>query len=286
MDRQFTKDSDGIHRVEYASVSDIVAVATAEGEGNHAGNIDTIDQRNRRHAAEDGDGYFNGYSLESIIAALDNPPQELVLAVERIKDQIETKVVAPTGRRRRTVRRLELGDELDPIAWVSRSPEGWSETRYQTERKHVARIAVNLSVHCRRTPQQLLYRGAAAAALADVLTVQGYSVEIVAFQSGSGLSSGQGSAVSSTIVKRADAPLDIGAVALALSEIAFFRIVTMSADARLCTSKLTGGWGHVEPLPDQDRKQFDIILDSDILTEAAAIAVVSRYATGITKARN
>ena len=279
MDREFSKDSDGIWRVEFDSVSEIAEIAMATGAGNNVTNIHAADH----HIAKSGGAaFYNGYDRAKILDALDHPPEDLVLAVERIKDQLETTTVVPTGRRRRTVRQLEMGDELDPIAWVSRSPEGWSETRYQTERKHLVRIAVNISVNWQRKPDELLYRGAAAAALADALIVQGYSVEIVAFRSITKPAKYVRNAVTKIIVKRPDAPLDLAAVAFALSEIAFYRLIAMPANTRLLRTIVSGNWGVTAPLPDSDRAEFDIVLDSDILTEAAAIAVVNSYATGIT----
>ncbi len=280
---EFTKGDDGIYRVEFESLGETIDLALADGGGNHTRNAERLDRRLNGMDGRD-DNFFNGYNREKLGEAIANPPEELILEVERIKQQIETETMTPTSRRRRVCRRLEMGDELDPDAWVQRSPEGWSETRYQAERKHVVKIAVNLSVDCRQTPDQLLYRGAAAAALSDVLTGEGYSVEIVAFCSHrSPLKRTDTRHVTRIIVKRSDTPLDIAAVAFALSEIAFFRSIVITAAARCFTASYRSGLGFPESLPERERGEFDIVLDDNITTETAAVAVLSKYAEGVKK---
>jgi hypothetical protein len=154
-----------------------------------------------------------------------------------------------------------MGDELDPMAWARRDGDGWSETRRE------------------RKPADLLYRGAAAAALVDLLTDRGLSVELSMFFSSMGLEKSRRGErfILRVIVKHADRPMDIGAVALAAAEIAFFRIITMSASGRLARRVLHDRMGYVAPLPDVDAADYDIVLDSDVLTESAAIDAVERH---------
>ena len=103
--KRFAKDSDGIHRVEFESVAEVVETAVIRGGGNHPVNAQRLDDRLDDMASAERQRYFNHYDRDKLLAAIANPPEDLVLAVERIKESLEAKVLIPVGRRRRTVRR-------------------------------------------------------------------------------------------------------------------------------------------------------------------------------------
>jgi len=149
--------------------------------------------------------------------------------------------------------------------------------------KSVIRIAVNVSCHCGRRPADLLFRGAAAAALADALDEQGHSVEVTAFGCTSGKSPDvprRERHITSVTVKAADAPMDVARIAFCLSEIAFYRTVVMNAATRALPAehRVSSGHGNTQPLPERDRKLADVLLDSDILSRDAAVAALKKYA--------
>jgi hypothetical protein len=180
------------------------------------------------------------------------------------------------------VGRLADGDELNAGAWVRRELDGWSQTKKVQRQKRVIRIACNVSVSALRKPEELYYRGAAAAALADILEAAGHSVEITMFTSQLGLfeSKSDSMSVMSCTVKQADAPMDLDSVALALAEIGVFRTVTFCAWATAATMKTSGSLGYPELLPRADRQGYDVIFESDILSKEAAIHALRRYTTG------
>lgn len=282
---RMTRCGDGIYRCSFDSAAEVVELAGRRGFAANAANHGTIDNRQFTKVFGDPD-FYNNHTPGSIQSGIQRCPETLLTQVERIKGRLEVAdlvTAAETSRRRRRLmRRLEMGDELDPQAWLKREPDGWTETRYQTERRHVARVGVNISVLGSREPDDLLYRGAAAAAVADLLADQGYSVEIVALRAGNNLGGGSRYVVDLT-VKRSDAPMDLGAVTFALSEIAFFRWAVMGATARLFPLTLDDRWGNTQTLPDIDAKGFDVLIDSDVFTERAAIDAVARCLRGGTK---
>jgi hypothetical protein len=142
-------------------------------------------------------------------------------------------------------------------------------TRETTPKRSVT-IGVNLTVHCGRRAEHLLWRGAAAAALADILTQRGVNVEVVAFWSISDMSNTIGKVVSRYIVKRADMPMDVGAVSVALAEIAYARLVALYGLARHVPGRLNEGLGRCESLPQQDRAGIDYLAEQDITDRPAA----------------
>ncbi|MCC6360653.1 MAG: hypothetical protein IT450_18085 [Phycisphaerales bacterium] len=266
----------GIQRTEFSSVGEMVAEALATGEANHAENARFADNHldkmpgNRR--------YFNGYTRASLMAALDECPVALLATVNRIKETIESKIVPPTTTRRRVQRGLEDGDEMDPVAWLQCDPNGWQEIRRETTTKPIIRVGVNLSVSSNKTAEATLYRGAAAAAIADILTARGYSVEIDGFNSViEMLRHGIHTHVCKVSVKSGDMPLNLPAVAFCLSEIAFFRAVFLAAIARREHRQVDCGMGYPQRLPADDAAAYDAVIDSDVLDEQAALAAVDRF---------
>ena len=108
---------------------------------------------------------------------------------------------------------------------------------------------MNLTVNAGQRAEHLLWRGAAAAALADILTQRGVNVEIVAFWTIGRISNRSDMVVSRYVVKRADMPLDLGAVAVALAEIAYARLICLYGLGRHMQGILSKHMGHCETLP-------------------------------------
>ena len=127
--------------------------------------------------------------------------------------------------------------------------------------------------------EHLLSRGATAAALADVLTGLGCSVEVIGFMSVSNMSDRAPSVLARVTLKAADAPLDVGSLSTAAAEIGFFRMVMMHATARSCPGVIYESFGLLRTMSDYERRGFDAVIDSDVLTEEAAVASVMAFMT-------
>ena len=153
---------------------------------------------------------------------------------------------------------------------------GIAERRAGFARRCVSRV--NLSVHWYAKPQELLYRGAAAVALADHYTRQGCSVGITAFDCGQRLTRWMGTHVLEVALKRPSEPLDLPMLALALAELAFFRLVVISALIRLAPHQVRNGLSQVGTLPDGWRAGFDAVLDSDVRSKDDAVRFIRRFA--------
>jgi hypothetical protein len=137
-------------------------------------------------------------------------------------------------------------------------------------------IGCNLSVNCHIKPEQLLYRGAAALALADILTSRGFNVEIVCFDSRRDCSDVVERSVVRYVVKDHLMPLDVNAVAFAMCEIAWFRIVGAYGACRHFPGKVTDYLGSAASLPEADRKSVDFAIDADCLSREAAESWLKR----------
>ena len=284
--------SDGWARVEYESMSELIELAldreSGQNESNRAyvnGRLDQIESKSGNDY--DGITYYNGYTVSMMLKCIENPPTDLMMRVDELRRQIESGIEVESGRRRRVIRRLDAGDEVDPFAYAMGEVDCWSEARMVNAVKPVVRIAVNVVVSAMYGPETVVWRGAAAAALADILTIQGYSVELYAFEAVENFSDepDEFRSVSKVIVKHSDMPIDLPSMAFALSEIAFFRIVMMSAGGRCLTGRIRLGWGRPVDLPPKETAEADIVIDQHIRSKEAAEALVRKYAHGIKSRR-
>ena len=65
-------------------------------------------------------------------------------------------------------------------------------------------------------------------------------------------------------------PLDVSAVAFAMCEIAFSRIVGVCGEARHWPGVLRSGFGHPAQVPPADREGIDYLIDADCLSRESA----------------
>jgi hypothetical protein len=128
----------------------------------------------------------------------------------------------------------------------------------------------NLSVSASVQPDELMYRGAAALALADILTSRGVNVGIVLFYSIRRVTSTIKAAVVKYIIKDPLMPMDVSAVAFAMCEIAFFRVVGALGAPRHFPGKLREDLGLPANIPAADRQSIDFLIEADVLGEQAA----------------
>ena len=263
-------DADGVARLEFDSVGEAVIDALSD-YAQTPGNLAFIRERVAEHLTG-SDRWGNYYTREKLLDAIANPPAELVEAVDAMRAELSEELAPPTTARRRVRRGQEFGDELDSDRWLVRDLAPWDRNVREQQPKRTVTIGVNLTVSCMQRAETLLYRGAAAIALADILTARGVNVGIVAFWSCSNISTTVNKIVSRYTVKRPDMPLDIGAVTTALSEIAFARIVGLYGLGRHVPGKLHEGMGICEDLPVQDRRGFDYFIEKNVTDRTAAAA--------------
>jgi len=262
------RDADGIDRITFGSVGEAVTDAMTDYAQN-SGNRQFIAAMLRGHMSGH-DAWANYYTREKLLDTLANPPRHLLEAVEKMREQLVDLVTPATCTRRRIRRNQEWGDELEPEAVLARSLTPWERMTRDLQPRGSVTIGVNLTVHADQRAEHLLWRGAAAAALADILTSRGVNVEIVAFWTIYGMSSASRMVVSRYVVKRPDMPLDLGAVSVALAEIAYARLVALYGLARHVPGVLHEALGSCRMLPAADRAGVDYLAESDIVSRKAA----------------
>lgn len=262
---------------EFDSVGSVVEYAFSRGAGDMAGNARFADSWLVRYS---GESWVAGATEDKVRQWLSTPPADILSAVAGIRDRIAEQVEPPTRKRRKLDRNREDGAELDPQAFIERRADGWTDVRAVRAPKSVVRVAVNLAVSCSRGRDELLYRGAAVVAIADVLSAAGHSVEVMAVHCASRASRGESTQAICVTVKPADAPLDVSSLCTACCEIGFFRYVVLAASARLAVGAVDPGLGYPRRLGSTEAKgmRIDVAVDADVFDRESAIAAVLRAA--------
>jgi hypothetical protein len=268
--KTLTKEADGVSRVEFSGVAELMAYANdGERNLNVAENIEPL-----RHWREyEGDRWVNYATRKKLTEWMTSAPSHLLERVERFKERIQDKVALPTKQRRKRIRRQETGDELDPVAWVQRDPNGWDDTKKISVPRNSIKIGFNYSTPGSMPAEALLVRGAIVAALADLLSQQGNNVEVVGFDTGYGLGD-CASFVMTTVIKPMEAPLDLSSLCVAAAEIGFYRVVVVPASIVFASAKCHSGPCACGPLPSAEKKSMDIVVEWRQTSEDAAVEYV------------
>lgn len=203
--------------------------------------------------------------------ALRSADADTMRSIDEMRERISAAIPSlknPAPRRTR-VRRQEVGDEINGDRFLARSTECWDRMTRTAKPTRTIKIAVEYSVHCGQRRDELLPRGAALCALAQWLVQNGYSVEIhgVWFVSGFYASRYSSSnALSTVVVKPSRTPLDMGALATALCEIAYARKVTLTGMVVKAAEEVSGGWGRPERLPEATKRElgYEITVGTNI----------------------
>ena len=171
--------------------------------------------------------------------------------LDRMRDELAGAALPQPRSRRRCLRWDEAtGDELDYDRL--RSGQAW----WRTSRRDVVNgpasrtIVVDVGANCHVDAEDILWRGAAAIVLTEILEAAGYRVELwAAWKTSSCYHNGDGALVAAQLKGTAD-PLDPSTLVNAVSgwffRTAFFQAVCLSA------SKAKGSLGHSrEPSTDE-----------------------------------
>jgi hypothetical protein len=262
------RGADGIDRITFDSVGQAVIDSLADYAQND-GNRQFIAGRLAEHMSGT-DAWANNFTKAKLLETIENPPKHLVDAVEQMRQSLMDDVCPPVSTRRRIRRNQDFGDELTPESVLTRSLTPWERMARDNQPKRSVTIGVNLTVDSRQRAEHLLWRGAAAAALADILSQRGMNVEIVAFWTIGNMSNKSKMVVARYVVKQPDMPLDLGSVSVALAEIAFARLIALYGLARHLPGTLHDGLGSCEKLPSQDRSGIDYLVETNVTSRGAA----------------
>lgn len=263
-------DALGYYRMHFDSVTDLVRCAFtdfAHGEGTCRG----ISAWLRKHATGRS-SWVHHATKQTIEDSLVQPPADLLAAINRIRESIEGQLDIPQQPRRRVRRGQEFGDAIDTDRYLARVPECWDRSVRELQAKRVVRVGVNLAISGGERGESVLARGASALVLADLLTKQGFSVELLVFSSVDDVNAECKHVVATMTVKPSHVPLDVGSLAFAVCDVAFYRLCMMSARTRRVPGKFDPILGCPRTLPAHIRDELDFVIDKgDVSGEWSAV---------------
>jgi hypothetical protein len=252
--------------IEYHSVDQMVRDALT-GKAENAAITKAINEFLHRAVEakkNKGDYYYHGHDKESMLQAIIDPPQAGLLQVEDLRSQLE-EAMADQGMARKRVRRVPEGDEVNIDQFLKRDPDMWDVSRRKHHPNLCLRIGINTAVNSGEGPDAPAWRGAAVATLVDILAAQGHSCEIWQLNTIANISHGLKQTFQRTLVKPMGASVDLAAIALAVGEVAFFRIVSLVACMRNAIGEPHYGWGQAVTMDSwpELKASYDITVDSN-----------------------
>lgn len=168
----------------------------------------------------------------------------------RIRESMGKVAVPALTSVRRRQRWSDAGDELSRDRLMAGDLDrAWRTTaRVNLTAPRIVRVVVDVAGNCNVSADELFWRGAAGASLSEALTAAGYSVEIVAASVGVGTSNQGENVFTATIVKQANSPLNLTAVAATTASAGFFRTVLFSLYVNSTKGRGNSGYGRTESL--------------------------------------
>jgi hypothetical protein len=151
--------------------------------------------------------------------------QQMIYEIDRERHTLP----APKDRRRRRRFSEDNGDDVDHDRLRSGQGDFWSETkRTRVAGPQFITLIVNTATFSYRKADEILWRGAVAICLADLLEKEGYRVEVWAVDYCERMYSYDDRSLQATRVKEASVPLDIPSITNTVSGW-FYRTVRFQA---------------------------------------------------------
>lgn len=269
--------------VSFDSVNELVRYASG-GEildaqcraYNHSKARDTL-------TADGRSNWYNGFDLTKIEHFLRSTPTYLLDAINEVRDQIIDEIPIPQRKRRNRRRNQEFGDSIDVDACVTRRTDGWERLDRLPQDAKSVRVAINPAVLAHRRSNDLVYRGAVAAVVTDMLEASGCAVELSAVSITSNASEYTRRLYTTVIVKESGDPLDVCSLAYVTGEIGFYRRIFLSVRPRIVKGRVSSGLGSTAEFNLDDHKDYDIVIDSNITSLHSAVSLVKQVIDRIDK---
>lgn len=237
------------------------------------------DRQFQYQSTSNGGTFFEGWSIKRIEKSLQSPSTSMLEDINKYVEDLREHVELPVARRRKIVRGLDDGSEIDVDRWFRREPTMFDDIRITHGTAKTCRLAVNMSVNCSQDRSHTYQRAAAVIAIAELLTEAGVNVSIDALDimyggclAREGLSSDLSAGVGITTlqVKDISEPLDIPRLALAIGEIGVHRRLLYSCQVQAAWKRVESGLAYPITSNQLINDQYDIAIPgfqnrSDIL---------------------
>ncbi len=269
------RDKDGVHRIEWGSVEECMAMAMHDNAVNEK-NKQLLIRVTEEYAGKDD--FWDCKTQSQLRDMVHNPPEANLGEIESMRNQLDG-VMQNVKPVRHIMRNQDHGDDLDTGAWARRDPFGWSRNVKERGPKPVISIAINTAISAFEESHNLKPRGACAILLADQFEELGYGVEVKILDTSKAISGEVHMLVQTVVVKAAGVPSDTALMAMMCCSPAFRRAFLLMARSRVVPGTVHTGFGTPSSIPEADKKGFDIVIDRDVKSMATAEEFIGKIAS-------
>lgn len=258
----------------YESVQHLIEAV--EGKPMLACNADNLEYTLTR--ATD---FVNHHNLTTLKESIFNPTKKSTYRLEQLKKEIETEIEVTRGDDLVHHDGLDGGTHFDCVELLGGNSDCWSVWELADSKVPAVKLIVDMSIRCNRSPSVMLWRGATAAAMADLLEDNGIATEIVAVRySTDTYQDMSGHVMQELVIKRATEQLTMSAVAAALCEVATCRLLMFAATYVTGVGRVNSGlgWPVEGYTPPCLIEEHDLVVPSTIENHRQAVAWIKEYA--------
>lgn len=233
-----------------------------------------------RHCFCEADGWNGKHTLEMVGRELLAPTPKMAGVIDSGESLFSSEEWATEKPRRKVLRRLEDGDEIDIDRWREREPDMWEESRKQDGPRFGVRIGVNIATSAHVDAEGFKWRTSAVVAILSICEELQIPCEVMCYEKSRKFTEdGYGCCVQFP-VKRPESLLDIDLLAYVLGSQSFYRTAVLGGMI-IATGEthpemsIGSGLGYPDAYVSDDAGEF--VLDRGCLNEQNARREVKRF---------
>ena len=252
-----------------------------------------------RQEAEDKEECFtlknswNGYkTMEDVRQALLKPTPDMAETLSMGEGLFDSDDWATQRPRRKILRRLEEGDEIDIDRWREREPDMWEESRKVQGARFGVRIGVNVSTSDHVEKSGFQWRTSAVVAMLRMVEELCIPCEVTCYECCTGFGDMNGNSFGleySFPVKRSEHLLDVDLLGYVLGDRSFFRVGILGSEVMAIKETfrekvyISGSLGRPHEYEAKEPNEF--VLSRACISESVAKAEVQRFKNWLVKIR-
>lgn len=261
------------YKNEYSSVGDLIEKVHLKPSPENK-NTSTARGFRLDRPGENGNKDWYGIKAETkpseVIQAIIKGHKPGLDLIEKVRGEIGEFIPHPPDIRRKKARGSQ-GDSLDIHSVLNgKLDRAWETMRTSpalfsgTSRSNHIKIVVQVGGNCNVSASQLAYGGAYASLLGDNFASSGYSVEVIAIDTVSGLCSEIELFYTETVIIGPGEPFDLELLANTISLPGFFRVLLFESMLTV-PYRVTSGLGrYTSTIPKEYKDPYTIIIDCNL----------------------
>lgn len=185
---------------------------------------------NWRHCFDEKDRWNGNHTLSMVAEELLEPAPKMASVLESGSSLFDSDDWATEKPRRKVLRRLDEGDEIDVDRWLQREPDMWEESRKVQGSRFGVRIGVNIATSAHVGEEGFKWRTSAVVAILSICEELQIPCEVMCYEQTTDYVSIDGDSLGLFFefpVKRSEHLLDIDLLGYVLGSRSFFRTAVL-----------------------------------------------------------